>query len=160
MKTVLVSAAILVDADGRILIAQRPEGKPMAGYWEFAGGKVEAGETPEAALVRELEEELGIETSENCFSPLSFISHIYYRSPPPATPEIPGLCPGGVSHSWHPELKEEFHLLMMCYVCRKWLGTITPQEGQAVRWVRPQELYNISMPPADVPLIPVLIERL
>ncbi len=160
IKTVLVAAGILVDADGRILIAQRPEGKSMAGLWEFAGGKVETGELPEDALARELEEELGIETSPSCFSPLTFVSHRYYKSPPPSAPEIPGLCPGEVSQSWHPELKEDFHLLMLCYLCRKWLGAITPQEGQLVRWVRPQELYSIPMPPADLPIIPVLVDTL
>ncbi len=128
MKTVLVSAVALVDADGRVLLAQRPEGKPMAGLWEFPGGKVEAGETPEAALIRELQEELGVDTWQSCLAPLSFASHVY----------------------------EDFHLLMPLFICRKWQGTPEPREGQVLKWVRPMALRDYPMPPADIPLIPVL----
>jgi 8-oxo-dGTP diphosphatase len=160
LQTIPVSAAILIDPDRRILIAQRPPGKPMAGLWEFPGGKIEPNELPEAALVRELEEELGIETAENCLAPFGFVSHRYYRSPPPSAPEVPGLCPAGLSQSWHPELASEFHLLMLCYACRKWNGIATPREGQAVRWVRARDLTAIPMPPADLPLIPMLLDQL
>jgi 8-oxo-dGTP diphosphatase len=160
MKTVPVAAAILIDPDKRILLAQRPAGKPMAGLWEFPGGKIEPGELPEAALVRELEEELGIETTENCLAPFTFVSHRYYKSPPPSLPDVPGLCPAGVSQSWHPELKAEFHLLMLCYLCRQWNGIVMPKEGQAVRWARAKDLPQFPMPPADLPLIPLLQERL
>ncbi|MFN7002357.1 MAG: 8-oxo-dGTP diphosphatase MutT [Roseinatronobacter sp.] len=128
MKVVLVAAVALVDADGRVLLAQRPEGKSMAGLWEFPGGKIEAGETPEAALIRELQEELGIDTWASCLAPLSFASHAY----------------------------EGFHLLMPLFVCRKWQGQPQSREGQALKWVRPADLRNYPMPPADLPLIPVL----
>lgn len=128
MKTVLVAAVALVDADGRVLLAQRPEGKAMAGLWEFPGGKVEPGETPEAALIRELHEELGIETWSSCLAPLTFASHAY----------------------------PDFHLLMPLYVCRRWQGIVTPREGQALKWVRPGNLRDYPMPPADLPLIPIL----
>ena len=128
MKLLLVSAVALVDADGRVLLAQRPEGKPMAGLWEFPGGKVEAGETPEAALIRELQEELGIDTWQSCLAPLTFASHAY----------------------------DDFHLLMPLFICRKWQGTPQPREGQVLKWVRPPVLRDYPMPPADVPLIPVL----
>ena len=128
MKVVLVSAVALVDVDGRILLAQRPEGKSMAGLWEFPGGKVEPGETPEAALVRELHEELGIETWDSCLAPLTFASHSY----------------------------PDFHLLMPLFVCRKWTGIPKAQEGQRLGWVRPKELRDYPMPPADEPLIPIL----
>jgi len=128
MKTVLVSAVALIDADGRVLLAQRPEGKSMAGLWEFPGGKVEAGETPEAALVRELQEELGINTWQSCLAPLTFASHSY----------------------------DDFHLLMPLFACRKWEGIPTPQEGQTLEWARPNALRNYEMPPADIPLIPIL----
>ena len=128
MKTVLVSAVALIDVDGRVLLAQRPEGKPMAGLWEFPGGKVEPGETPEAALIRELQEELGIDTWQSCLAPLTFASHLY----------------------------EDFHLLMPLYACRKWQGTPQGREGQALKWVRVQDLKNYPMPPADLPLIPIL----
>ncbi len=128
MKIVLVSAVALIDVEGRILLAQRPEGKSMAGLWEFPGGKVEPGETPEAALVRELHEELGIETWDSCLAPLTFASHSY----------------------------PEFHLLMPLFACRKWDGIPQSQEGQALSWVRARDLRDYPMPPADEPLIPVL----
>lgn len=128
MKTVLVSAAALIDIDGRVLLGQRPEGKSMAGLWEFPGGKVETGETPEAALVRELNEELGIDTWESCLAPLTFASHSY----------------------------EKFHLLMPLFACRKWNGTPQSRENQALKWVKANELSNYPMPAADVPLIPIL----
>ena len=129
---VTVVAAALIDADGRVLVAQRPEGKSMAGLWEFPGGKVDAGEKPEAALVRELREELGIDTTASCLAPLTFASHPY----------------------------ENFHLLMLLYACRKWQGMVRPQENQAVRWVRISELYSLPMPPADIPLVGVLASLL
>ena len=128
MKTVLVAAVALVDADGRVLLAQRPEGKSMAGLWEFPGGKIEPGETPETALIRELQEELGIDTWASCLAPLSFASHSY----------------------------DDFHLLMPLFICRKWDGQVSSQEGQALKWVRPADLRNYPMPAADLPLIPVL----
>jgi 8-oxo-dGTP diphosphatase len=128
VKVVLVSAVALVDVDGRILLAQRPEGKSMAGLWEFPGGKVEPGETPEAALVRELHEELGIETWDSCLAPLTFASHSY----------------------------PEFHLLMPVFACRKWAGQPQSREGQRLAWVRPNALRDYPMPPADEPLIPLL----
>ena len=128
MKTLLVSAVALIDRDGRVLLAQRPEGKSMAGLWEFPGGKVEPGETPEAALIRELHEELGIDTWASCLAPLTFASHSY----------------------------DEFHLLMPLFACRKWEGIVQPREGQALKWVRPTALRDYPMPPADLPLIPIL----
>ena len=132
-KTILlVAACALVDADGRILLAQRPEGKSLAGLWEFPGGKVEAGETPEETLVRELEEELGIRTKVACLAPLTFASHTY----------------------------ETFHLLMPLYVCRRYEGIPAGREGQAIKWVRPNALRDYPMPPADEPLIPFLQDLL
>ncbi|MEL6101504.1 MAG: (deoxy)nucleoside triphosphate pyrophosphohydrolase [Pseudomonadota bacterium] len=128
MNVVLVSAVALIDPDGRVLLAQRPEGKSMAGLWEFPGGKVEADETPEAALIRELDEELGIGTWESCLAPLTFASHSY----------------------------DHFHLLMPLFVCRKWKGTPTSREGQKLAWVRPNALRDYPMPAADIPLIPIL----
>lgn len=128
MKTILVSAVALIDVDGRVLLAQRPAGKSMAGLWEFPGGKVEPGETPEAALIRELHEELGIDTWASCLAPLTFASHSYV----------------------------DFHLLMPLYACRKWEGIPTAQEGQSLKWVRVTDLRNYPMPPADIPLIPIL----
>ena len=125
MKLVLVAACALIDADGRVLIAERPPGKPMAGLWEFPGGKVEAGERPEQTLIRELMEELGITAREDCLAPLTFASHAY----------------------------PDFHLLMPLYVCRRWEGTVTAQEGQRLRWVKPNRLREFPMPPADEPLI-------
>ena len=127
-RLVLVVAVALIDPDGRVLLAQRPEGKPMAGLWEFPGGKVDPGETPEAALIRELHEELGIETWSSCLAPLTFASHAY----------------------------EDFHLLMPLFACRRWQGTATPREGQRLAWVRPQQMGGYQMPPADMPLIPIL----
>lgn len=132
MKLMLVAAVALVDADRRVLIAQRPEGKSLAGLWEFPGGKLEAGETPEQALIRELEEELGISTKSACLAPLSFASHSY----------------------------ETFHLLMPLYVCRKWQGTPVAREHAALKWVRPQALRDYPMPPADEPLIAALCDLL
>ena len=132
LPTVLVSAVVLVDADGRVLLAQRPEGKSMAGLWEFPGGKVEAGETPEAALIRELGEELAIDTAESCLAPLSFVSHAY----------------------------DDFHLLMLVYVCRKWKGTPRPVEGGELAWARAARLRDYDMPPADLPLIAVIQDLL
>ncbi|WP_019954258.1 8-oxo-dGTP diphosphatase MutT [Yoonia vestfoldensis] len=128
MKLVLVSAVALIDADGRVLLAQRPAGKAMAGLWEFPGGKVEQGETPEAALIRELHEELGIGTWASCLAPLTFASHAY----------------------------ADFHLLMPLFACRKWEGTPQSREGQALKWVRVNELRDYPMPAADIPLIPIL----
>ena len=129
---VLVAAAALVDVDGRVLIAQRPEGKAMAGLWEFPGGKVGPGETPEEALIRELDEELGIDVTENCLAPFTFASHRY----------------------------DGFHLLMPLYVCRVWQGSVSPREGQALKWVRPVRLGDYPMPPADRPLIAMLRDLL
>lgn len=131
-KIVLVAACALVDADGRILLAQRPEGKTLAGLWEFPGGKVEAGETPEETLIRELDEELGIRTKVACLAPLTFASHTY----------------------------EDFHLLMPLYICRRYEGVATGREGQAIKWVRPKALRDYPMPPADEPLIPFLMDLL
>ena len=132
MKLMLVAAVALVDADRRVLIAQRPEGKSLAGLWEFPGGKLEAGETPEVALIRELEEELGISTKSACLAPVSFASHSY----------------------------ETFHLLMPLYVCRKWQGTPVAREHAALKWVCPQALRDYPMPPADEPLIAALCDLL
>ena len=132
VKIVLVAACALIDADGRVLLAQRPQGKPMAGLWEFPGGKVESGERPEVSLIRELKEELGISVKEDCLAPLTFASHAY----------------------------PDFHLLMPLYVCRRWEGTVTPLEGQNLTWVRPNKLRDYDMPPADVPLIAHLMALL
>lgn len=128
LKMVLVSAVALIDLEGRVLLAQRPEGKSMAGLWEFPGGKVEVGETPEQALIRELEEELGINTWASCLAPLTFASHAY----------------------------DDFHLLMPLFACRKWEGIPQSRENQALKWVRANELRNYPMPEADVPLVPIL----
>ena len=125
LTTVLVAACALIDADGRVLIAERPAGKAMAGLWEFPGGKVEAGERPEECLIRELAEELGIAVKEACLAPLTFASHNY----------------------------PDFHLLMPLYVCRRWEGIVTPREGQRLAWVKPQRLRDYPMPPADEPLV-------
>ena len=132
MKTLLVAAVALIDQDGRVLLAQRPNGKSMAGLWEFPGGKVETGETPEAALIRELEEELGIKSRKSCLAPLTFASHAY----------------------------DEFHLLMPLFACRKWEGIPIAREKQALKWVRKQDLRSYKMPAADIPLVPILYEWL
>lgn len=131
-KIVLVSAAALIDNDGRVLLAQRPEGKPMAGLWEFPGGKVDSGETPEVALVRELQEELGINTKASCLAPVAFASHSY----------------------------ENFHLLMPLFACRVWEGIPSPREGQNLKWIKSVDFKKISMPPADIPLISMLRDLL
>ena len=131
-KILLVAACALIDRDGRILIAQRPEGKSMAGLWEFPGGKLEEGETPEEALVRELKEELDVETVESCLAPIAFASHTY----------------------------EDCHLLMPLFVCRKWQGTPVPKEGQTLAWAKANELGNYEMPPADIPLVAQLRDLL
>jgi 8-oxo-dGTP diphosphatase len=132
VKLVLVAACALIDADGRVLIAQRPQGKSMAGLWEFPGGKVEAGERPEQSLIRELNEELGIAVKEECLAPLTFASYSY----------------------------PDFHLLMPLYVCRRWEGIVGPRERQNLKWVRPGTLREYPMPPADEPLIPYLLSLL
>jgi len=132
VKSVFVVAAALVDIDGRVLVAQRPEGKKMAGLWEFPGGKVEAGELPETALVRELREELGIDLTESCLAPLTFASHLY----------------------------DDFHLMMPLYVARQWKGQPQSKEGQALKWVYPVRLNDLDMPPADIPLIAILRDLL
>lgn len=132
IRLLLVVAVALVDEDNRILIAQRPEGKNLAGLWEFPGGKLEAGERPEVALIRELEEELGIKTKEACLAPLTFASHAY----------------------------EDFHLLMPLYICRRWEGVPQSREGQALKWVRAGALRDYPMPPADLPLIAPLVDLL
>ena len=129
---ILVAAVALIDADGRVLLAQRPDGKAMGGLWEFPGGKVEAGETPEAALIRELREELAIETASSCLAPLTFVSHGY----------------------------DDFHLLMPLFACRRWQGQPQAIEHQALRWVRPMRLGDYLMPPADVPLVAMLRDLL
>jgi 8-oxo-dGTP diphosphatase len=128
LRLVLVAAVALIDPDGRVLLAERPEGKSMAGLWEFPGGKVEEGETPEACLIRELHEELGIDTWASCLAPLTFASHAY----------------------------EDFHLLMPLFACRKWQGIVTAREGQRLAWARAGELAKFPMPPADVPLVAAL----
>jgi 8-oxo-dGTP diphosphatase len=132
VKLLLVVAVALVDADNRVLLAQRPEGKQLAGLWEFPGGKVEPGERPEETLIRELHEELGIAVKEPCLAPLTFASHAY----------------------------ESFHLLMPLYICRRWEGLVRSREGQALKWVRPGALRDHPMPPADEPLIPFLVDLL
>lgn len=132
MKIVLVAAVALIDAGGRVLLAQRPEGKSLAGLWEFPGGKVDPGETPEQALIRELQEELGIDTWTSCLAPLTFASHTY----------------------------DDFHLLMPLYACRRWQGIPHPREGQSLAWVRAADFGKYEMPPADLPLLPVLREWL
>ena len=128
MKKLYVSSVAMIDTDGRVLLAERPKGKEMAGLWEFPGGKVEVDETPEAALVRELYEELGIETWNACLAPLTFASHSY----------------------------DDFHLVMLLFACRKWNGVIKAKEGQTLKWIYPKDLSKYQMPPADVPLIPIL----
>jgi len=132
LPIILVAAVALFDADGRVLIAQRPEGKSMAGLWEFPGGKVEDGETPEAALIRELKEELAVDTVESCLAPFTFASHAY----------------------------DDFHLLMPLFVCRKWEGRVTPMENQQIKWVMPMRLGDYPMPPADKPLIAMMRDYL
>lgn len=132
MNTILVVAAALIDRDGRVLLAQRPPNKSMAGLWEFPGGKVEDGENPEDSLIRELNEELGIDTWGSCLAPLSFASHSY----------------------------EDFHLLMPLFACRKWIGTPMAMEGQVLKWVSKSDLKNYAMPPADIPLIAAIRDLL
>lgn len=132
MKLLLVVAVALIDADGRVLIAQRPKGKQLEGLWEFPGGKIDPGERPEEALIRELKEELGITVKPACLAPLTFASHAY----------------------------EDFHLLMPLYVCRRWEGFVQPLDGQALKWVWPKDLRSYPMPPADAPLIPPLVDLL
>jgi len=132
VKIVLVAAVALIDKDGRVLLSKRPLDKQLGGLWEFPGGKVEQGERPETALIRELKEELGIDVAQSCLAPLTFASHAY----------------------------EEFHLLMPLYVCRRWQGMVTGAEGQELAWVRPLKLRDYPMPPADIPLIPHLIDLL
>lgn len=132
MKIVLVAAVALIDPDGRVLLAKRPEGKTLAGLWEFPGGKVEGEERPETALIRELKEELGIDVEQSCLAPLTFASHAY----------------------------EDFHLLMPLYVCRRWKGIAQAMEGQELKWVFAKNLRDYPMPPADLPLIPHLQELL
>ena len=132
LKLVLVAACALVDVDGRVLVAKRPQGKAMAGLWEFPGGKVEDGEAPEAALIRELNEELGIDVTAACLAPLTFASHAYDR----------------------------FHLLMPLYICRRWEGHVEPREHSDIAWVRPNRLRDYPMPEADLPLIPILMDWL
>ena len=132
MRLLLVVAAALVDADGRVLLAQRPKGKRLEGLWEFPGGKIDASERPEDALIRELREELGIAVKAPCLAPLTFASHAY----------------------------DDFHLLMPLYVCRKWGGFVQPLDGQTLKWVRAKHIRNYPMPPADEPLIPHLVDLL
>jgi 8-oxo-dGTP diphosphatase len=132
LKLLLVVACALIDADNRVLVSRRPEGKPLAGLWEFPGGKLEAGERPEPALIRELAEELGIAVKEECLAPLTFASFAYPK----------------------------FHLLMPLYICRRWEGNVASQEGQALKWVRAGKLRDLEMPPADEPLIPHLVDLL
>jgi 8-oxo-dGTP diphosphatase len=132
MRLVLVAAVALIDPDGRVLLSQRPEGKSLAGLWEFPGGKIEQGERPEVALIRELKEELAIDVTESCLAPLTFASHAY----------------------------EAFHLLMPLYICRRWKGDATAMERQVLKWVRAKDLRNYPMPPADLPLIPHLQDLL
>jgi 8-oxo-dGTP diphosphatase len=132
LPVVLVVCVALVDADGRVLLAQRPEGRHLAGLWEFPGGKVDPGEGPEAALIRELKEELGIDVTASCLAPLTFVSHAY----------------------------ADFHLLMPLYVCRKWSGEVRPLEGQRLAWVRPLRMSDYPMPPADKPLVAMLRDLL
>jgi len=157
MKIVLVAAVALIDADRRILLAERPAGKAMAELWEFPGGKVEPGELPEAALIRELHEELGIEVCHSCLSAGPFASHSYTNEPPH---EEPGCgCPVDTEHFVSAEslgLKQEFHLLMTLYLCRKWKGTPHPKEGQVLAWKTLQEMRAMPMPPADIPLVAAL----
>jgi 8-oxo-dGTP diphosphatase len=131
MRVVYVAAVALLDADGRILFVQRPEGKPMAGLWEFPGGKIEPGETPEQAVVREIREELGVEVCERCLEPLNFVSHAY----------------------------ENFHLVMVLYLCRKWEGIPQGLEGQAMQWKYVKDVRDLPMPPADLPLVRALLAR-
>ena len=131
-RLLLVAACALVDADRRVLIAQRPQGKQLAGFWEFPGGKVEPGETPEECLIRELREEIGVETKAACLAPLTFASHSY----------------------------DDFHLLMPLYVCRRYSGIAVAREGQTLKWVKPRQMRDYPMPPADAPLIPFLIDLL
>ena len=128
LPLLLVSAGALIDSDGRVLLAQRPAGKHLAGTWEFPGGKIESGESPEAALVRELHEELGVSTAQSCLAPIAFASHAY----------------------------EDVHVLLLLFACRKWQGRPRPMPGSALKWVRPRDMFDLAMPPADLPLIGLL----
>jgi 8-oxo-dGTP diphosphatase len=132
MRSLLVVAVALIDQEGRVLLSQRPEGKSLSGLWEFPGGKIDSGETPEAALIRELKEELAIDVTASCLAPLTFASYTY----------------------------ADFHLLMPLYVCRRWKGQVHGAEGQAIKWVRAKDLKNYPMPEADIPLIPHLVDLL
>ena len=132
MKLLLVASVALIDADGRVLLSKRPLAKQLGGLWEFPGGKVEQGERPESALIRELKEELAIDVAESCLAPLTFASHAF----------------------------EDFHLLMPLYVCRRWKGQVVGAEGQEIAWVKPLKLRDYPMPPADIPLIPHLVDLL
>lgn len=157
MKIVFVAAAALIDSYNRILVAQRPAGKAMAGLWEFPGGKVEAGELPEAALIRELHEELGIEVCHSCLSPGPFVSHSYSNEPPKE--EAGCGCPVDTKNfipARDMGLKEEFHLLMVLYLCRKWQGIAQAREGQTLSWRTLAEMRKLPMPPADIPLVNAL----
>lgn len=150
-----VAAAALIDSERNILLAQRPEGKPMAGLWEFPGGKVESHETPEVALVRELREELGIQTSVQCLRPITFVTHALANSGQPEEAYFLD-CDGCNPASNSPDLDPEDQLLLMLYSCYRWEGSVTPREGQALTWASKQELLRYPMPPADKPLIAVL----
>ena len=157
MKTILVAAVALIDPDRRILLAERPAGKPMAGLWEFPGGKVEPGELPEDALIREIREEIGVELCHACLSPGPFVSYRYTNEPPRAEPGCD--CPPDVKYFVPAStlgLAQEFHLLMPLFLCRKWRGTPAPHEGQRLIWRDLRDMAALPMPPADRPLVEAL----